>query len=185
MNKLIWKLSFITMMMIIIVTAEAQEAPLPEGASLPRGWRDFSLGMALEDLKTALGRDSAFIFRGDRDVSFLPRSEENIVESAGRDFISRAFFQLRDGKVFIMSFTLNTTLLDHYSLFQTLQAKYGSPARMSARESVWENAELRIALERPLVIKYIDRTVFDGLAAASETQRSEEMFLRQQFLDDF
>jgi hypothetical protein len=156
-----------------------------ETADLPRQFRALTLGMGLDDLKEALQKDELFLFRGDRDVSFLPAREESLVETAGSSFIRRAFFQLRDGSVFIMAFTLHTGMMDHYSVFTELVAKYGQPVYLDPKESVWENDEIRLSLERPLTVKYIDKKVFDDIISESTLIQSRRVQQRQEFLDEF
>ncbi|MDR3167773.1 MAG: hypothetical protein LBT93_07505 [Treponema sp.] len=164
--------------------AEALPGTGEEG-TLPRNFREFSLGMGLEDLKEALRRDGLFYFREDRDVSFLPSREESLVETTGLSFIRRAFFQLRDGKVFIMAFTLDPHLVDHYSVFTSLVKKYGEPALLDPKQAVWESADTRIAIERPLTVKYIDQYVFNEIINESKALESAEIRLREEFLSEF
>ncbi|MCL2805617.1 MAG: hypothetical protein FWD26_06735 [Treponema sp.] len=152
---------------------------------LPRQFREFTLGMQLEDLKTSLLRDGYFNFRGDRDVSFLPQREQSLVETTGSTFIKRAFFQLRDGNVFIMSFTLNTDIIDHYSVFMQFTGKYGQPAYLDPRSAIWETENTRIAIERPLTVKYIDKIVFNDIVNESGLVESGHVQMRQDFLDEF
>ena len=152
---------------------------------LPRQFRGFVLGMSLDDLKTALIDDDLINFRGDRDVSFLPIREESLVETSGSSFIRRAFFQLRDGSMFIMSFTLNTGMMDHYSVFTDLSRKYGPPSYLDPREAVWETEDTRIAVERPLTVKYIDKRVFDDIIEEASIIESRRVQQRQEFLDEF
>lgn len=154
-------------------------------AELPKRYRAFSLGMGLEDLKKALAADDLFTFRGDRDVSLLPLSEQTLVETTGLSFIKRAFFQLKGGKVFIMAFTLNTDKIDHYSVFTTLVQKYGEPKELNPREAVWLSDTVRLSLERPLTVKYIDLQVFNTIVEASAVKESKEAVLRKEFLNDF
>jgi hypothetical protein len=153
--------------------------------SLPRQFRGISLGMPLDDVKDALVKDSYFNFRGDRDVSFLPARDQSLVETTGSSFIKRSFFQFRDGELFIMSFTLNTAIMDHYSVFMQLSAKYGQPSWLNPKEAVWENDDTRIALERPLTVKYIDKKVFDDIVNESGLLEAGQIRLRQDFLDEF
>ena len=141
--------------------------------------------MSLEDLKKALLADDLFAFRGDRDVSLLPMSEQTLVETTGLSFIKRAFFQLKDGKVFIMAFTLNTDKIDHYSVFTTLVQKYGEPKELNPLEAVWVSDTVRLSIERPLTVKYIDLEVFNGIVEASAVKESKEAVLRKEFLNDF
>jgi hypothetical protein len=162
----------------------AAEGDSPAG-ELPRQFRNISLGMGLEELKAALSQDELFNFRGDRDVSFLANPQQNLVETAGLSFIKRAFFQLRGGELFIMAFTMNTALVDHYSIFTTLTEKYGQPLSLSPRQSVWENGTTRLTLERPLTVKYIDLGVFNEIVENSTIRETHELQRRQEFIDAF
>lgn len=171
-------------------TGSAVSAPSSTSASvalaeLPKSYRSLSLGMSLEDLKKALSADDLFAFRGDRDVSLLPQSEQTLVETTGLSFIKRAFFQLKDGRVFIMAFTLNPDKIDHYSVFTTLVQKYGEPKELNPREAVWLSDTVRLSLERPLTVKYIDLQVFNNIVEASAVKESKEAVLRREFLNDF
>jgi hypothetical protein len=182
--------SFSISFLIFILLAPsiwAQDATEDEDTvnGLPRQFRSLSLGMALEDLKTSLLQDSYFHFRGDRDVSFLPAREQSLVETTGSSFIRRAFFQLRDGEVFIMSFTLNTQIIDHYSVFTQFVEKYGQPYYLDPGIAVWQTDETRIAIERPLTVKYIDRIVFNDIVNESGLIESGQVRLRQDFLNEF
>jgi hypothetical protein len=152
---------------------------------LPNQFRQIVLGMGLDDLKAALIQDSMFNFRGDRDVSFLPAREESLVETSGSSFIRRAFFQLRDGALFIMAFTLNTGMMDHYSVFTDLVEKYGQPSYLDPREAVWESEDIRVSIERPLTVKYIDKKVFNDIINESALIQSKRVQQRQEFLDEF
>jgi hypothetical protein len=161
-------------------TGNAEEKP-----ELPRVYRELSLGMSLEDLKKALQQDELFNFRGDRDVSFLPIGEQNLVETTGFSFIKRALFQLRSGKLFAMAFTMNTELVDHYSIFTIFVQKYGEPDLLDPKQAVWESADTRIAIERPLTVKYIDMQVFNELQEAAQTKESQDLQIREDFLHGF
>ena len=156
-----------------------------DDSKIPRQYRSLSLGMGLDELKDALTKEALFQFRGDRDVSFLPIREQSLVETTGMTFIKRAFFQLRDGKVFIMAFTLNTEIIDHYSMFTQFVKKYGQPTYLDPSVAVWETDDTRVAIERPLTVKYIDRAVFNEIVNESGLIESGHVQLRQDFLDEF
>jgi hypothetical protein len=169
----------------VFIPSRTGPAITPGSEPLPRSFRQLSLGMSLEELKNALADDGLFEFRGDRDVSFLPAKEENLVETTGLSFIRRAFFQLRSDQVFIMAFSLDTHRMDHYSVFVSLIKKYGEPVSLNPHEAVWENEEIRISLERPLTVKYIDMAVFREIMGESRAEETREVFRRQGFLDEF
>jgi hypothetical protein len=169
------------------------DPPVPPGRTLapeepediPRQFRELFLGQSMDALQTALVRDGLFRFRGERDVSFLPVRDETLVETTGLSFVRRAYFQLSDGAVYIMSFTLDTRLMDHYSVFTSFVRKYGEPLTLSPQEAVWESDDTRVSIERPLTVKYIDKTVFNRLVEESETQQRQEITAREDFLADF
>ena len=152
---------------------------------LPRNFRELFLGMSIDDLKAKLAADSYFNFRGDRDVSFLPIRNQSLVETTGSTFVRRAFFQLRDDNVFIMSFTLNTNIIDHYSVFMQFVDKYGQPSYLDPSISIWETEETRISIERPLSVRYIDKIVFNDIVSESGLIESGQTQMRQDFLNDF
>jgi hypothetical protein len=169
----------------IVIPSRNLPTIVPGSEELPRSFRQLRLGMTLDELKKALEEDGLFEFRGDRDVSFLPVKEENLVETAGLSFIRRAFFQLRDGRVFIMAFRLDPVSIDHYSVFTSFIKKYGEPGSLSPAESVWENGETRISIERPLTVKYIDMTIFKAIMGEAKAEEAAEIFRRQGFLNEF
>ncbi|MCX7655498.1 MAG: hypothetical protein N2Z76_03120 [Treponemataceae bacterium] len=164
-------------------TTNAQVLP-PENSPVPNRFRAYYLGMSLEELKKALAVDDLFLFRGDRDVSLLPIREQSLIETTGLSFIRRAFFQLREGKLFVMSFSLNLDKIDHYSVFTNLTQKYGEPDTLNPHEAVWVRGNVRLSLERPLTIKYIDLTVFNTIIEESKVGASREARLREEFLND-
>lgn len=161
-------------------TAEAAEAENP-----PRGFRAYRLGMSMAEVQEALKADSLFFYRGEADVSLLPRPNETLLEVSGLDFVRRAFFQFHEDRLFVMIFAMNEKKIDHYSIFTTMTGKYGRPSSLSPSESVWLSEITRVAIERPLAVKYIDMTVFNQLKEAGAALESWENILRQDFLRDF
>jgi hypothetical protein len=159
--------------------------PLYAQESLPSSYRGFSLGMSLDELKDALIKDALFTFRGDPDVSFEPSRQEDYVETLGHSFIRRALFQTKEDKVYVMAFTMNTTLMDHYSVFTSLVKKYGEPKSLNPKTAVWEDDNVRLSIERPLTVKYIDKQAFNKVLDESNAQKSEDIRLREDFLNDF
>ncbi|MDR3139546.1 MAG: hypothetical protein LBT95_07705 [Treponema sp.] len=199
-NRLLY--IFILWGLLLTVPAHAQDGPdgigdipvagppqdgelIPKEGSLPRTFRGISLGMNLDGLKKALEQDGLFHFRGDRDVSFLPAGEQSLVETTGFSFIRRAFFQLREGELFIMAFSLDPALIDHYSVFTSLVKKYGPPRSLDPGQAVWESEDTRLAIERPLTVKYIDKRIFAEIMGESTVKESAEVFLREEFLNGF
>jgi hypothetical protein len=165
-------------------TAQATAPASGDSVGVPATYRDFSLGMSLDDLKNALTQDALFNFH-ESDVSFGPAKDESYIETTGFSFVRRALFQIQAGNVFAMAFTLNTTLIDHYSVFTTLTKKYGEPKILDPKQAVWEDDNVRLSLERPLTIRYIDKKTFNQILEDSKAKKSEEVRMREDFLNDF
>jgi hypothetical protein len=141
--------------------------------------------MGMDEVKAALMADGLYFYRGEPDVSLLPRPNESIIEVSGLSYVRRAFFQFYEGRLFVMIFAMNEAKMDHYSVYTTLSGKYGKPNTLSPSESVWSDGLTRLAIERPLAIKYIDLETFNAIKAAGLAEESIEELLRSDFLGSF
>jgi hypothetical protein len=81
-----------------------------------------------------------------------------------------------------MVFFLNPDKIDHYSIYASLTAKYGEPGLIDPREARWEDSSLRLALERPLTLRYMDMAVFKKLNEGGEAREGVRELERQDFL---
>ncbi len=154
-------------------------------AQAPVSFRGISLGMDLSLVKDALKADPLFMYRGDPDVSLLPQSSQALIECRGTTYIDRAYFQFDGEKLFIMILVLNRERLDHYSLFTTLEKKYGKPSSLSPQETVWLFDSVRFTLERPLTVKYVERKTFEALLKKGAAQEDLDLVSREKFLEEF
>ncbi|HYW83865.1 MAG TPA: hypothetical protein VFB30_11450, partial [Spirochaetia bacterium] len=153
--------------------------------ALPAGFRSISLGMGLDQVKKALSADPLFVYRGDPDVSFLPQTDQYLIECPGTTYLRRAYFQFADSRLFIMILVLDTQKLDHYSIFSALSAKYGPPGSLSPQESVWQSDTVRLSLERPLTVKYVDNKTFSAILAKGGAQKDLDQLSREKFIEQF
>jgi hypothetical protein len=188
-------LLFILLSLVFVAGAAAQQASGQQGAGQqasapavqlpPAQFRGISLGMGIDDVKAALKADPLFRYRGDPDVSFLPQSNQYLIECDGATYIRRAYFQFADSRLFIMILVLDPLSLDHYSLFSALSAKYGQPASLSPEESVWLTDSVRFSLERPLTVKYVDNKTFAAILSKGGAQKDLEQLSRESFIGQF
>jgi hypothetical protein len=154
-------------------------------AALPVEYRGIGLGMNLNAVKDALKADAVFGYRGERDVSLLPTENRSLIESAGSYFISRSWFQFYEDTLYTMIFKLNTDTVDYYSVYSKFCEKYGEPVSINPQRAVWENEHTRVVIERPLIVKYIDLTIFNKLLSQSTTEKAAVETNRQSFIDGF
>jgi hypothetical protein len=151
-------------------------------APVPRSFRGVELGMDRDKVIAALKQDPIFNYRGPEDVSLLPSPNQSLIDVSGLSFVERGFFQFYEGKLWVMILILNSDKVDHYSIYTTLTAKYGQPELLDPKEARWQDATTRMALERPLTLRYMDMTVFSKLNAGSSAQASVLELDRQDFL---
>jgi hypothetical protein len=154
-------------------------------AQPPEGFRSIRLGMELEVVKELLQKDPLFAYRGDPDVSLLPQPQQTLIECEGTSYIRRAFLQFHERRLYILILALDPQRLDYYTMYSTLSGKYGEPDRLDPSEAVWEFEGLRLSLERPLSVKYIDTEVFDKLQDEAQAGEDLRALARDQFLEQF
>lgn len=165
-------------------TSAASAAP-GKPATVPQQFRNIRLGMTLDQVKSALLKDPYFDYKGPPDVSMLASPDENLIETSGYSFISRALFQFYQKKLYIMILMLNPQEISYYTMYTTLRKKYGPSTSLSPDEVVWDSPQVRLSLERPLTIKYIDMSVFNRLKKAGKMKQSERSISRDAFLNQF
>jgi hypothetical protein len=180
---------------VLALSAQAQSAPAPAGpdtaaqpqmtstAKAPaRAFRGVELGMDRDSAIAALKKDSIFAYRGPEDLSLLPSPNQSLIEVAGLTFVKRGYFQFYEGKLWVMILELNPDKVDHYSIYTSLVNKYGEPALIDPKEARWEDKTTRMALERPLTLRYMDMTVYGKLREGESAKASTEELDRQGFL---
>ena len=156
-----------------------------QAEALPLGFRSLRLGAPIEEVKLELAADTTFAYRGDPDVSLLPLDQQQIIETEGRRFIRRAFFQFFEDRLYTITLRLDESELDFYTMYTALTEKYGEPTALDPQEVVWESEDVRFSLERPLTVKYVDLPVFNRRIAEQREGESMDEFTRQQFIDQF
>lgn len=155
--------------------------------ALPTGYADLTLGMSVDSAKDALKNNSDFGYRGDRDVSLLPGDNRTLIaaDSSRQEysFLDTTYLQFYDEKLYVITIKLKPSKLDYYTVFATLNDKYGEPSSFSPTGAVWQDDSVIFSLEKPLSLKYIDAKVFNDLQEKSGVTQSEQEKSTQQFLD--
>jgi hypothetical protein len=164
---------------------ETGDETVTEVQELPRGFRNLSLGMQLDEVKQELIRDTYFLFRGDPDVSMLARPNSTLIECRGFIYIDRAFFQFDEEKLYTIILKLNPNELDFYSVFTQLTEKYGESDYLDPEQVVWKNDSVQLSLERPLSVKYIDLEIFESIRESARVEESVKAASRKDFLEMF
>ena len=151
----------------------------------PRGFRSIILGMDLEEVKEELQGESYFNYRGDPDVSLLPEPNRTMVQAEGVVFINWGYFQFYEETLYIITLELNGKQIDYFSMYTRLVEKYGEPVSLDNTKAIWEDETVRLSLEKPLMVKYIKRDIFNDIVAQGKILTSASELSRDTFLDQF
>jgi hypothetical protein len=164
-------------------TTAAPEAKAPAGPAAPsNAFRGIELGMDRDSVIAALKKDPIFAYRGPEDLSLLPSPNQSLIDVSGLSFVRHGYFQFFDGKLWVMILELDAGKVDHYSVYTSLVAKYGEPGLLSPKEARWEDKTTRMALERPLTLRYMDMTVYGRLRDEAGAKAGARELDRQGFL---
>jgi hypothetical protein len=167
---------------VLLLACAVSPGALAQAAAPARSFHGVELGMDRESAIAALKKDPIFAYRGPEDLSLLPSPNQSLIEVAGLSFVRRGYFQFYENKLWVMILVLNSDKVDHYSIYTSLVAKYGEPASLDPKESRWEDKTTRMALERPLTIRYMDLTVYAKLREGANAKESAQELDRQGFL---
>ena len=95
------------------------------------------------------------------------------------------FHQFSEDKLYIMTVVLDSDKIDYYSMYQSLSKKYGEPDSLSPRKALWNSDTVRLSLEKPLSVKYIDSVIYDSLLKESQAGIDYEELLQESFIESF
>ncbi|WP_460056549.1 hypothetical protein [Spirochaeta dissipatitropha] len=149
------------------------------------GFAGIRIGMIYEDVDAQLQRAGVFNYRGQADVSFSPGRDRIILEAAGIDYLQRGIFQFQDSVLFSITLFVNPSKMDHFTLLSRFTELYGEPASFSPQRIRWQSNNVRLSLERPLTVQYLDMQVFEALQEAGKAEESRAQLSRDLFLDLF
>jgi hypothetical protein len=164
-------------------SADAAPSQTTAGPKPPsRSFHGLDLGMDRDSAIAALEKDPIFTYDGPEDLSLLPSPNQSLIEVSGLSFVRRGYFQFYEGKLWVMILELNPEKVDHYSVYTSLVAKYGEPLLLNPQESRWEDKQTRMALERPLTLRFMDMEVYAKVKEAANAKESVQELDRQGFL---
>jgi hypothetical protein len=99
--------------------------------------------------------------------------------------MERGAFLFEEDFLYIITLFLNRERLDYFTIYRTLQSKYGDPDDLSPEAAIWEDEATRMSLERPLTVKYVDLDRFEAQIEEGEMGESLRAQMREIFLEQF
>ncbi len=182
MKKYLLFALYISIFSLLFCQDSRDERTLEE---LPSAFHEIALGMSFEQVKEVLQQDSSFLYRGERDVSLLNNKNRSLIESEGYHFVKRGSFQFYNERLYTIIVQMNKENIDYYSIYSSLTEKYGEPILVDQKRAVWENDRVRLILERPLTIKYIDTITFNEILTNKIKKKAVSEQARDSFINAF
>ncbi|MCL2293385.1 MAG: hypothetical protein FWC36_00735 [Spirochaetes bacterium] len=158
---------------------------ITRSGTLPTGFMNINLGMSMAEVRQELAENPYFDYRGEPDVSMLLTRNQHLIETAGRSFIRKAYFQFYEDRLFIITLVLNPERIDFFTMYTNFEERFDRPIRIDPSGAFWENNEVSLSIERPVTIKYMDRRVLDRLAAERREVEDRSRRIKEEFLNLF
>jgi hypothetical protein len=157
---------------------------------LPSGYKKYLFGMSMDEVKETIKDDS--LLKNVREevlsVGIEPDKEILTVYGDRRNggYVEKAYFQFNEDKLFYIYLELSQKKVGYYSLLKSMTDKYGNATNLEPKKASWENDSVRIQIEKPCVLKYVDVKTWDSLSSmeADMEARKIEKIEREKFLED-
>ncbi|MCG8451765.1 MAG: hypothetical protein MI717_01130 [Spirochaetales bacterium] len=169
-------------------TNPKEDTPLvdaPSKTTIPRDYRGIELGSKPEVVKEQLRLDGWFYYRGEADVTLLEGTQASLIDAEGTLFLTRGLFQFEENGLSTIVLELNPETVDWYTVFTTLSERYGEPTEMNPQRAWWEDEQTRVAIERPLTVKYLDLNVYASSQEKTSNRQAWREKAREEFLNEF
>ncbi|WP_295161808.1 hypothetical protein [uncultured Brachyspira sp.] len=138
------------------------------------GFKDIKLGATREDTINAILSDNTMTLpkqymTGTVDLS----AEESATFLALEEnkFYKSGYFIFKNDALYSITINFQPNQVDFLELLSALNAKYTKGSFINADTVAWQNGDIRIILERPSIIKYID---MNNITETSDTRIREK-----------
>lgn len=138
------------------------------------GFKDIRLGATREDTINAILSDSTMILprkytTGSVDIT----AEESATFLALEEnkFYKSGYFIFKNDSLYSITIYFQPNQVDFLELLSALNSKYSKGAFLDANTVAWQNGNMRIILERPSIVKYIN---MNNITTTSETRIREK-----------
>lgn len=138
------------------------------------GFKDIRLGATREDTINAILSDGTMILprkymTGSVDIT----AEESATFLALEEnkFYRSGYFIFKNDSLYSITIYFQPNQVDFLELLSALNSKYSKGAFLDANTVAWQNGNMRIILERPSIVKYIN---MNNITTTSETRIREK-----------
>lgn len=138
------------------------------------GFKNIALGATREETIKAILSDNTMTLpkqymtgtvdlNAEESATFLALEENKFYKSG--------YFIFKNDALYSITINFQPNQVDFLELLSALNAKYSKGAFINANTVAWQNGDIRIILERPSIIKYID---MNNVTTTSQTRIKEK-----------
>lgn len=138
------------------------------------GFKDIQLGSTRDDVINAILSDNTMILpkkymTGSVDIA----AEESATFLALEEnkFYKSGYFIFKNDSLYSITIHFQPNQVDFLELLSALNSKYSKGAFLDANTVAWQNGNMRMILERPSIVKYIN---MNNITTTSDTKIKEK-----------
>lgn len=138
------------------------------------GFKDIQLGSTRDDVINAILSDNTMILpkkymTGSVDIA----AEESATFLALEEnkFYKSGYFIFKNDSLYSITIHFQSNQVDFLELLSALNSKYSKGAFLDANTVAWQNGNMRMILERPSIVKYIN---MNNITTTSDTRIKEK-----------
>ena len=138
------------------------------------GFKDIQLGSTRDDVINAILSDNTMILpkkymTGSVDIA----AEESATFLALEEnkFYKSGYFIFKNDSLYSITIHFQLNQVDFLELLSALNSKYSKGAFLDANTVAWQNGNMRMILERPSIVKYIN---MNNITTTSDTRIKEK-----------
>lgn len=138
------------------------------------GFKDIQLGSTRDDVINAILSDNTMILpkkymTGSVDIA----AEESATFLALEEnkFYKSGYFIFKNDSLYSITIHFQPNQVDFLELLSALNSKYSKGAFLDANTVAWQNVNMRMILERPSIVKYIN---MNNITTTSDTRIKEK-----------
>lgn len=138
------------------------------------GFKDIQLGSTRDDVISSILSDSTMILprkymTGSVDIT--AEESETFLALEENKFYKSGYFIFKDDSLYSITIYFQPNQVDFLELLSALNSKYDKGNFLDANTVAWQNGNMRMILERPSVIKYIN---MNNIKTTSDTRIKEK-----------
>lgn len=191
-------LSFILLSLCAFISSQATNSDAPatsineengatidkeSSSELPTGYGGYNLGDSRDTVIENVKNDASLVYVDEE--SMLNEEDKTSLEVAGVGFLKRVKFIFKDEKLYTLIIEPDPKYIDFGIMNKTFNTKYGKPTDLNPTAFYWFNDSVQISIEKPCVVKYIDKATLDSIKEDNKLDKTARYSSIDEFLNSF